>query len=289
MRPSRRQMQPFTRRWTAGRPSLTAVLIALHVALFAAQSLVTLLETESWFSQGTLEQWLALTGAGVTEGRVWQFFTFTALHAGPWPLHLATNMLLLYFAGREVELIVGPRHFAALYILGNLVGGAAHWLFMPEFPLVGVSAGVSAIVVAYATILPELEVTMNLFFVLPLRLRAKHLALGLTAATAALWATTSAPEIGPSAMLAGVLVGWVYVKQLGFGNPLAIQRYIFERRQRAHRMERMSAEQFINAEIDPILDKIAREGMHSLTRAERKILEKGREKIAAKTARTTAR
>ena len=45
----------------------------------------------------------------------------------------------------------------------------------------------------------------------------------------------------------------------------------------------MSAEQFVSVEVDPILDKIAREGMHSLTRSERKILAKGREKIAAKT------
>jgi hypothetical protein len=47
----------------------------------------------------------------------------------------------------------------------------------------------------------------------------------------------------------------------------------------------MTPEQFISAEIDPILDKISREGMHSLSRAERKILEKGREKIATRAGR----
>ena len=47
----------------------------------------------------------------------------------------------------------------------------------------------------------------------------------------------------------------------------------------------MNADQFIRAEIDPILEKISREGMHSLSRAERKILEQGRGKIATKTAR----
>ena len=39
----------------------------------------------------------------------------------------------------------------------------------------------------------------------------------------------------------------------------------------------MSSEEFVRAEIDPILDKIAREGMQSLTRRERKILESARE------------
>jgi len=36
-------------------------------------------------------------------------------------------------------------------------------------------------------------------------------------------------------------------------------------------------EEFIREQIDPILDKIAREGMQSLTRRERKILESAKD------------
>jgi len=39
----------------------------------------------------------------------------------------------------------------------------------------------------------------------------------------------------------------------------------------------MSSEEFMKEEIDPILDKIAREGMQSLTRRERKILESAKD------------
>jgi hypothetical protein len=46
----------------------------------------------------------------------------------------------------------------------------------------------------------------------------------------------------------------------------------------------MTAEQFISTEIDPILEKISRDGMSSLSRAERKILALGREKIAGRSA-----
>jgi len=42
----------------------------------------------------------------------------------------------------------------------------------------------------------------------------------------------------------------------------------------------MSAGQFIAEEVDPLLDKISREGIGSLTRSERRILAKAREKIA---------
>ena len=37
---------------------------------------------------------------------------------------------------------------------------------------------------------------------------------------------------------------------------------------------RMSAEEFVSAEMDPILEKISREGIGSLTREERRILER---------------
>jgi hypothetical protein len=73
------------------------------------------------------------------------------------------------------------------------------------------------------------------------------------------------------------------VKRLGFGNPMAIERYLFDRRQHAARIERMPADQFIREELDPILEKISREGRGSLTRAERKLLQMGRQKLDAKT------
>lgn len=280
MRPSRRQMQPFTRRWSGGRPSVTVVLVAVHVGVFAAQLLFELLQGHRL----DLVQTFGLTRAAVHEGSWWQFLTFPCLHGSPWPFHLLANMVLLYFAGREVEPIIGSRHFLVLYGLGTFLGGALHFLVMPNDPMVGVSGGVSAVLAGYSTILPELEISLNLFYIVPLRLRAKYLALALLGLAVALWLTRTAVYVGPAAILAGALLGWVYVKQLGFGNPLALQRYIFDKRQRAQRLERMSAEQFLSAEIDPILDKIAREGMHSLTRTERKLLAKGREKIAAKTA-----
>jgi membrane associated rhomboid family serine protease len=293
MRPSRRQTQPFIRRWSAGRPSVTVLLIAMSLGAYASQRIIQFVLTEP-VNRDILWQWLSLDAVGVAAGRYWKFLTYTFLHHDP--LHLLGNMLLLYFAGREVEPIVGPRHFLAIFGIGNLIGGIAGWLTTPgmalvspdrisDFAVVGVSAGVAAVLVAFTTILPELEVVVHFFFVLPLRLRAKYLAFAVVVMAAIFWIMRTAPFVGPAGMIAGAAIGWVYVKQLGFGNPLAIQRYIFEKRQRAARLDRMSPDQFISAEIDPILEKISRSGMHSLTRAERRILEQGRDKIATKTTR----
>ena len=41
----------------------------------------------------------------------------------------------------------------------------------------------------------------------------------------------------------------------------------------------VSGEDFISQEVDPILDKISKQGIHSLTERERKILEKARSKM----------
>jgi hypothetical protein len=53
-----------------------------------------------------------------------------------------------------------------------------------------------------------------------------------------------------------------------------------QRRVEADRIHAMTPEQFIAEQIDPLLDKISREGMGSLTRAEKRLLAKAREKIA---------
>lgn len=276
MRPSRRQTQPFVRRWTEGRPSATALFVALSIGAYVAQVLLEYVLAEH-DQTALLWQWLALDGAGIKAGEYWKFVSYSLLHFHP--LQIVGNMLLLFFAGREVEPIIGRRHFVTLYLGATLLGGVACWLALPHFPVVGTTAAVAAVVVAFATILPELEVTLNLFFVLPLRLRAKWLALALVAMSGVLWFMQSTPQIGAPGMVAASFFAWIYMKQLGYGNPLAIQRFIFNRRQRAERLERMNAEQFITHEIDPILEKISRDGMHSLSRAERKILARGREKI----------
>jgi len=233
---------------------------------------------------GLLSDALALTVEGIRQGHFWQFASYAFLHAGPF--HLLANILILYFAGREVEPIIGRRHFIVLYLLANLIGGLAQWGAMTagwaraDLPVVGVSAAATAVVAAYATILPDLEVTVNLFFVWPVRMRAKTVGIATTLLAGGLWASKLAPEIGPVGMLAGVGVGWGYVKELGFGNPLAIQRFLYKKRQHEARVARMPTAQYISEEIDPILEKISREGVSSLTRAERKVLEKGRQKIS---------
>jgi membrane associated rhomboid family serine protease len=283
----RHRIVQFNTGWSEGRLPLVTVLIVLNVAAFILQILLDnfLFPRPPYFRETFTTEFFGLSREGISKGYYWQFLTYMFLHGNL--LHILANMLGLYFAGRQIEAILGRFHLLGIYFLGGFAGGVLQMAFSSGV-LIGASVGVMATVLAFTTILPELEVTALIFFIIPLRVRAKYLGWGLAGASAAflLLNTLGIPIFGGwghAAHLGGCLVGWGYIKQLGYGNPLRVQRYIFEKRQRDARFERMPPGQFISEEIDPILEKISREGIHSLTRREKKILERGRDKIAQRT------
>jgi rhomboid protease GluP len=69
----------------------------------------------------------ALVPALVAQGRAWLLFTSMFLHAGF--VHLALNMLSLYFLGSFVEVAFGRGRFLALYLTSGLAGGLAYLYF----------------------------------------------------------------------------------------------------------------------------------------------------------------
>lgn len=274
----RRQLSSFSRVWAPGRPSGVLVLFWTLIFWGSAQAVL-------WWAPpnpqvGPSLDMVRLSGGAIENGEYWRFLTYQFLHANVW--HFAVNLLVLWFAGREIEPIVGRHHFLTLCLVANLAGGAISLLATPHAVIVGFSAAAAAVIVAYATIMPELEQSLSLLFLFQLRLRAKTFAAGLMIFGILCVAGQWCSEVGPAGILAGSIIGWAWARRLGFGNPMWFQRLAFERRQRDLRRERMSAEDFISSEIDPILEKISHGGISSLSRAERKILEQGSEKIAAR-------
>ena len=83
----------------------------------------------------------ALVPASVTDGDVWLLLTSMFLHSGF--IHLALNMLSLYFLGSFVEQAFGRGRFLTLYLLSGLAGGIAY-LYFGDFhgPVVGASGAI---------------------------------------------------------------------------------------------------------------------------------------------------
>ncbi len=272
MRLSGRKPSPITQRWTQRPRVVLLALIGLNLAVFVAQLFLDA------YQPGFVREYLALSDHGLRSAYGWQFISAAFLHDGPW--HLLGNMFLLYLLGRDVESIIGQRHFLFLYLTGTLAGELGHLFLMPESSaLLAASGGPAAVVVAYAAILPELELTSVILFLLPIRLKAKHLAYGaFVLATLGIIFDRTA-TVAHSSFLGGCIGGWCYAHLLGFGRPSILQRALSQRRAESERYRVMTAEQFIAEEIDPVLEKISREGMGSLTRAERRLLVRAREKI----------
>jgi len=83
----------------------------------------------------------ALVPALVAQGEAWRLITSAFLHSGF--VHLALNMLSLYFLGSFAEVTFGRSRFLALYLISGIAGGLAY-LYFGSFnaPAVGASGAI---------------------------------------------------------------------------------------------------------------------------------------------------
>ena len=243
----------------------------------------------------------ALSPVGIKHFFVWQFVTFQFLHAGLW--HLLGNMLVLFFFGSAIEAELGAKRFLSLYFSSGILGGILQILLAFIFPrefggiVVGASAGCFGLVAAFATLFPDRIITLLVFFVLPVSMRARTLlwfAIGL----ALFGILVPGDNIAHAAHLGGIIAGCVYVvwfvqgKSLPSWWPTVPRRKArqlvnatgtkgaFWRKNNPVDADEAPPSEFISREVDPILDKISAHGIHSLTDRERRVLETARAKMA---------
>jgi len=278
------------------RASLTLALIVVNVLVFVFELSVSG-NPRSLFIE---DHYFALSGEGLKNGFVWQLLTFQFMHAGL--LHILANCWAIYVFGRAIEETLGWKKFLILYLSSGVVGGIcqvlAGWLWPGLFggPVVGASAGGLGLMAAYAVLFPERELVLLLFFVLPIRLTAKML-LMLSAVLALAGIIFPINHIANAAHLGGMLTGVIFIRlfvqgrwgQWDFPSRRAALRELvstragkgsFWRSASEQPDEDLSTDEFVKSEVDPILDKISRKGIHSLTERERQILEKARERMA---------
>ena len=139
--------------------------------------------------------------------------------------------------------------------------------------------GVAAVVVAFATILPDLELTRSLFFIPTAKLKAKYLGSALFAIGLLLVVFDRQGVVSHSAFLGGAPPGGsTRISSASAGLRLC-SASLRRRRIEGERRRQMSLDEFIAEEIDPVLEKISRSGFGSLTRRERRALAEAREKM----------
>lgn len=97
--------------------------------------------------------------AGMAAVPVWLTpLSCTLIHGG-W-LHIAFNMLMLLFCGRQVEHVLGRWLLLLLYVVGAYAAALAQWAIDPGStnPMVGASGAISAIMGTYALLYSQQKV-----------------------------------------------------------------------------------------------------------------------------------
>jgi membrane associated rhomboid family serine protease len=282
--------------------SVTVVLVILNVAVFVVQNVLGFWHNPSFnVLFGSL---LPLSQAGLAKGYVWQLVTYQFLHGGF--LHLLVNMLLVYFFGRALEDALGSKALLRIYLFSGIVGGLVQILYqvamqkiIPDYPIgtvVGASASGLGLLAAYAALFPTREITLLLFFFIPVSLRARTL-LWISIGLALFGMIVPIGNVAEAAHLGGIATGLAYIHWIvqGTGWPslrfrpadrprvlvsAPLPKKSFWQRTKASEMEDLPPAEFISREVDPILDKISAYGIQSLTDRERRILEAARAKMA---------
>src|SRR5712691_1272097 len=171
---SGRRASSHTQRWAPRQRLVLLSLIGVNLAAFLTELLLQV------YQPAAVGDYLGLSYRGIDNAYAWQFFSAMFLPGGIW--NFAGNMIVLYLIGRDVESILGQKQFLYLYLCGAIAGELGHLFLMPSTTvLLAASGGVAAVVVAFATILPELELIQSLFFILPIKLKAKYLGTALFA------------------------------------------------------------------------------------------------------------
>lgn len=281
---------PYNAPW-----SVTARLMLVIVAAFVLQQVAGF-----YFQSLQLDRLLALSLEGLSKGHIWQFITFQFLHAGF--LHLLFNLITIYFFGKPMEEALGGKRMLQLYLSAGVFGGVLQMLAALLVPshfggaVVGASAGAFGLVAAFATLFPDRVLTLLIFFIIPVSMRAKTL-LWISLGLGIFGVVVPGDGIAHAAHLGGIAVGYAFIHWRI--SPSLPTSWRFRPRRRPARplarvtrgrggfqapppiidAEELPPTEFISREVDPILDKISQHGIHSLTERERKILEKARERM----------
>ena len=120
---------------------VTKTLIGINVAVF----LISIAEGSGGFqpAQSFINRW-ALNGFAVSEGEWYRLITSAFLHASV--LHIAFNMLMLWWFGQALESALGRARFLGIYLVSALAGSAGALLLSGEFVnTVGASGAVFGI------------------------------------------------------------------------------------------------------------------------------------------------
>jgi membrane associated rhomboid family serine protease len=251
-------------------------------------------------------------------GRLLPLLTYMFVHGGPWHL-IMNMILLWFAGRRVQEIYGGARFLQVYVLSGIFGAAVELALVAlregpASAPLIGASAACFGVLMAFVAARPHEPIVALVYFVIPVRARLRTVALwllGINFAMGVLALAELTPEwlaggdgvVAYFAHLGGAVAGWVWargaqMRQLGVMPPggalepaprrrrpqlaRAVRRPVVELDTEALEQQNPRRDPVVDLmkdEVDPILDKITEQGMHSLTDDERRTLERASRQI----------
>lgn len=253
-------------------PAVLRNLLLANVIVFALGLLSDLLRLP-------VGGWLFGYGALVPDlvwGRweLWRVVTYMFLHGGL--LHIAFNMLSLWMFGTPLVHQMGERRFLALYLISGVVAGLGSALFYVVGGsggtyIVGASGAIFGIMLAFARFFPHVQILVFFFFPMPARY-----AVWVFGALSFFAGLGGGGSVAHLTHLFGIFGGWMYLRLEEPVVAWALRAVTARARARVAKAaeDLVTREEFFDTRVDPILRKISKHGIDSLTRQERTVLER---------------
>lgn len=283
----------------SGNPVTRLIIINIAVFLFVSILRILLFLTGNSYLFDELVGYISFPlSAEELLYKPWTLITYMFTHVALF--HILWNMITLYWFGQILSDYTSTKKIAPLYILGGLLGAALTLLlitFVPVFhpfigsPMVGASAGITAIIIAAATLVPNFS--LNLLFVGPVKL----VYVAIFVVFIDVLSVASYDNVGGNlAHLGGALMGYIYIIQYKKGRDLGawIARFLSwagdllkakpKSKLNVAYKRGVSDDEYnlqkkvTQEQIDRILDKISKSGYESLTKTEKDMLFKASNK-----------
>jgi membrane associated rhomboid family serine protease len=270
--------------WMGRYPvDVTTMLVGVHVVFAILTAILVGVVGISVLTSLQFDSTAVLQG-----GQVWRLLTYAFIHSPTLSglLWFAVEMYMLFVFGREVERFIGRRAYIALYLTLLLLPVLVLSLLSVWTPTrFATSTAIHfGIFLAFATIYPNVE----LFF----RIMAKWVALifvaiGTLSALAmhdwqslvVLWISIGAAFLFIELNGAGPELAWWNAVKARFASR---PKYHVVPKPRPRSSSGRTESDDVYSSIDPILDKISKFGIGSLTPSERRQLDRERERLLKK-------
>lgn len=282
-------------------PSVTAWMIIINIAVLFVDSFLGRIQHGPGGLPGALTEWGYFSAdKGIMGFQLWRVLTYQFLHAGGW--HLFGNMLMLFFFGSMVEDRFGSKRFVGLYLLCGVAGALLYLILLglalaigaeaagrvpflligsADSMLVGASAAVFGVLIAAWRIAPN--ATVLLFFVIPVPLRLLIMIIILVEIYIVMVGGSNSG--GSAAHLGGLALGAILVAKPHWLNwclridPSRVKPARIKQDAKRGAFERqLRKDEAMEQEVDRILEKVAKDGIHSLSNKEKKTLREATER-----------